>query len=196
MSSKKYKAIVIGTSFGGFSVLNNIIPQFPKNFIPIIIVIHLKEDAKSIIAEYLNESSMMQVKEADLGETIQEGVVYIAPPGYHLLIEHDFTLSLSSEGAVNFSRPSIDVLFESAAVAYQSHLIGILLTGANSDGCKGLQSIQKRGGLTIVQDPQTAEAPEMPQAALNMLKIDHILSVDALVPFLRALDEAQSEELP
>lgn len=194
--NKKYQAVVIGASIGGIAALNTIISRLPKDFIPIMVVIHLKRDSKSIIAEYLNQSCMMHVKEADLGESIQDGFVYIAPPGYHLLIEHDYTLSFSSEEAVNFCCPSVDVLFESAAIAYHSHLIGILLTGANSDGSKGLKLIQERGGLVIVQDPKTAEAPEMPQAAIDMLKIDQVLSIEEIILFLIDLHASQSKELP
>jgi two-component system chemotaxis response regulator CheB len=116
-------------------------------------------------------------------------VAYFAPPNYHLLIEEDHTFSLSIEGRVNYSRPSIDVLFESALDAYCSKLIGIILTGANNDGSRGLKKIKDCGGLAIVQDPKTAEVSAMPEAALKISKIDHVLQLEEIAPFLIKITE-------
>lgn len=184
---KKYKLCVIGTSSGGFTALTALIPSFPKNLYPVVIVIHQSETSDNFLVEYLNEKSNMHVKEAESSEKILDGNVYIAPPGYHLLIESDQTLSFSKEEPINFSRPSIDVLFESAAVAYQNRVIGVLLTGANSDGSAGLLCIKEKGGLTIVQDPTTAEAATMPLSAINLMKVDKILNLEDMVTFLVSL---------
>jgi len=127
------------------------------------------------------------VKEAEDGENIQPGIVYIAPANYHLLVEKDRNLSLSVDRQVNYSRPAIDVLFETASWAYQKTLVGILLTGASNDGSLGLRSIQEQGGMTVVQDPSTAVAPFMPQSALDLIKVDHLLSLEKISTLLRNL---------
>lgn len=127
------------------------------------------------------------MKEAEDGENIQPGIVYIAPANYHLLVEKDRNLSLSVDRQVNYSRPAIDVLFETASWAYQKTLVGILLTGASNDGSLGLRSIQEQGGMTVVQDPSTAVAPFMPQSALDLIKVDHLLSLEKISTLLRNL---------
>lgn len=125
------------------------------------------------------------MKEADEKEEIENGVVYFAPPNYHLLIERDHTFSLSADRRVNFARPSVDVLFESAANAYGSELIGVILTGANNDGARGLKKIKDMGGLTIVQDPASAEARYMPEAAIEEVQtVDYILPLEKIKTIL------------
>jgi two-component system, chemotaxis family, protein-glutamate methylesterase/glutaminase len=119
----------------------------------------------------------LRVKEANEKEPIQAGVIYLAPPNYHLLIENDRTFSLSIDERVNYARPSIDMLFETAAQVYGPQTVGIILTGANNDGANGLRLIKERGGLAIVQDPRTAESTFMPQAALEATPVDHLLSI-------------------
>ena len=124
------------------------------------------------------------MKEADEKEKTESGIAYIAPSNYHLLIENSHIFSLSCGNLVNYARPSIDVLFESASDVYGSSLIGIILTGANSDGSRGLKRITNRGGLTIVQDPKTAYSDFMPKAAIAATEVNHILPLKQIGPFL------------
>jgi two-component system, chemotaxis family, protein-glutamate methylesterase/glutaminase len=181
----KYTAVVIGVSAGGMNALGKILPALPQDFpLPVIIVQHVSPSSDNYMVRHFNSHSQVTVKEADEKEQISPGVVYFAPPNYHLLIEEDRTFSLSTEGRVNYSRPSVDVLFESALDAYCSGLIGIILTGANNDGSKGLKKIKDCGGLAIVQDPATAEVPAMPEAALKLTRPDHILKLEDIAPML------------
>ncbi len=183
-----YEAIVIGVSAGGLAALTAIIPELPGNYqLSVLIVQHQVADASDFLSEYLNEKSSITVQEAIPGEKVLPGNVYIGPPNYHLLVEKNRRISLSVDSKVNYSIPSIDVLFESAADAYQKKLVGVILTGANSDGSQGLKKIKKAGGLTIVQDPVTAEMPEMPKAAINATTVDHILTLRKITQFLKSL---------
>jgi two-component system chemotaxis response regulator CheB len=178
----KYEAIVIGVSSGGMNATKVIFSLLPKGFnTAIIIVQHIGGHSNNQWIGLLNNSSKIFIKEADEKETIEPGIVYIAPPNYHLLIEKNKTFSLSIEERVNFARPSIDVLFESAAEAYQNKLIGVILTGSNSDGTKGLMRIKEYGGLTVVQDPATAEYGHMPASAIAAMQVDYILSLKEIV---------------
>lgn len=187
---KKYEAIVIGVSAGGMKALGIIIPKLPNGFgLPVIIVQHREKDANNFLAEYLNKLSNVQVKEAKLRESINTGTIYFAPGGYHLLIEDDKTFTFSVEPLVNYARPSIDVLFESAAYVYGERLIGVILTGANRDGTQGLKKIKEAGGVTIVQDPETAEYDQMPLAAIQATKVDHILKLNDIAPYLIHLEK-------
>ena len=165
----RYKAIVIGTSYGGLDALKIILPKLGHGFpLPVIIVLHIGSNNNDIFVNYLNSMCKLHVKEAECNEIIKKGFIYFAPPDYHLLIESDFTFSLTIDKKHNFSRPSIDILFESAAWAYNKSLIGVVLTGANSDGAVGLKMIKEFGGMTIIQSPFTAMSPEMPRAALKI----------------------------
>ncbi len=164
----KYEAIVIGASAGGLSALTTILGALPASFsLPVIIVQHRYRDQMNLLEEILQNKCKIQIRQVEEKEKVEAGIVYIAPPDYHLLIESDNTFSLSSDPQVSFSRPSIDVLFESAAATYRKSLIGIVLTGANKDGAAGLLAIKKAGGLTIAQSPEEAEYPYMPQAAID-----------------------------
>lgn len=166
-----YDAIVIGGSAGGIEALNVLLPAIPAQMrAAVIIVLHLTPHSDSILPILFQEKCAFKTKEADEKETIQSGTVYFAPANYHLLVEEDRTLSLSVGELVNYSRPSIDVLFESAALGYGNRLAGIVLTGANQDGAAGLAAIVKAGGLGIVQDPESARFPAMPQAALDRVQ--------------------------
>ncbi|PKH02648.1 chemotaxis protein CheB [Psychromonas sp. MB-3u-54] len=185
---KSYQAIVIGASMGGMEALKMILAQLPDNFsLPVIVVQHQMRDSDDFLAVYLNRHCAIKVKEACAHELILPAYVYIAPAAYHLLIEEDKTLSLSVDLPVNYSIPSIDVLFESAADVYGESLVGVVLTGASADGSQGLKKIKAYGGLTVVQDPNTAEAPKMPSAAIKVTQIDHILPPDKIGVFLREL---------
>jgi len=147
------------------------------------------------MAKYLNGISKLTVKEADEKEAILPGTVYIAPPNYHMLVEEDFTIGLSTEEKIRYARPSIDVLFESAVYAYGNQLIGIVLTGANNDGSEGLLAIKKAGGLTIVQTPGQAEADMMPQSAIDLAKPDHILPIEGIAALLTTLNSNQKNSI-
>ncbi|SFD88286.1 two-component system, chemotaxis family, response regulator CheB [Chitinophaga sp. CF118] len=180
-----YEAIVIGVSSGGLNALKFLFSYLPENFrIPVIIVQHINRHSDSNWIKILNNLNSIHIKEADEKETIEPGKVYIAPPNYHLMIENDRTFSLTIDELVNFARPSIDVLFESAAEVYNNKLIGIVLTGSNSDGTKGLKRIKNHGGLTIAQDPATAESPQMPASAIASIQVDHILSLGGIKDLL------------
>ncbi len=183
-----YKAIVIGSSAGGINALAKVLSVLPSDFsLPIVIVQHLHPESGHHLPHILGTKSALKIKQSDEKELIKKGWVYLAPPNYHLLIEEDFTFSLSLESPVNYSRPSIDVLFESAAYAYRQHLIGIVLTGANHDGSLGLKKIKELGGFTMVQDPKTAEADAMPKAAIEITTIDKILPLQEIGLYLLQL---------
>jgi len=184
---REAKAVVIGASAGGIDALAEILPRLPKTYpLPIIIVLHVPSDQPSYLSELFKSKTALRVKEADEKEVIQPGTIYFAPPGYHLLVERDLTFSLSQEDPVQYSRPSIDVLFESAAEAFGCHLIGVLLTGANQDGALGLKRIQESGGLAMIQDPATAQVRVMPEAGCALLSGSdvQILSLDEIVRLL------------
>jgi two-component system chemotaxis response regulator CheB len=154
---------------------------------------HVGANSNSHWIKLLNEKSNLNLKEADEKEKIENGTVYFAPPNYHLLIEKDKTFSLTIDERVNFARPSIDVLFESAAEAYKNTLIGIVLTGSNNDGNQGIKRIKECGGLVIIQDPTTAESPYMPMSAISVVESDHILSIKNIIALLIVLDVKTTE---
>lgn len=170
-----FKVVVIGVSAGGFEALKRLLGALPTDFpLPVLIVQHLRSGTGSL-ADSLQHFCNIRLKEADEGEAILPGIVYFAPPDYHLLIERDGTLSLSVDPPVRYARPSADVLFESAADAFGPGVVGVILTGANDDGSNGLQSIKTAGGTAIVQDPNDAEVAQMPFSALRATAADHVL---------------------
>ena len=185
-----YEAIVIGVSSGGMKAMKIMFSHLPKGFkTPIIIVQHISAHSDSQWIQLLNDTYTIDIKEADEKEKIEDGKVYFAPPNYHLLIEKNRTFSLTIDKRVNYARPSIDVLFETAAEAYKNKLIGIILTGSNSDGTNGIKRIQECGGLAIVQDPKTAEAANMPISAISAIQPDYILSLEDIIKLLIKLDK-------
>jgi len=166
----------MGSSTGGMEALRIILEVLPKDFpVPILVAQHISPHSDNYLAKFLDNACKITVREAEEKEKAIPGHVYLAPPNYHLLVEKDGFISLSVEARVSYARPSIDVLFESAADAYNRGLIGLILTGANSDGSKGLKRIKECGGLTIVQDPYTARAEAMPSAAIRATDIDYII---------------------
>jgi two-component system chemotaxis response regulator CheB len=186
----RYEAIVIGVSSGGMNAMKVIFSLLPKDFnTPVIIVQHIGAHSDSLWVKLLNDKSNLPIKEADEKEKIENGKVYFAPPNYHLLIEKDRTLSLTVDERVNYSRPSIDVLFESAAEAYTDKLIGVILTGSNNDGTNGIKRVKECGGLAIVQNPETAESAYMPKSAIAAIKPDYILSLEGITELLITLDK-------
>jgi two-component system chemotaxis response regulator CheB len=169
-------AIVVGASAGGVEALLTIFKPLRKGFsLPIVTVLHLSEDRRSRLADVFRTHLAIAVKEADDKETLVPGTLYFAAPGYHLSVEMDHSLSLSQEDRVFYSRPSIDILFDSAADAYGPRLAGVLLTGANKDGAQGMARINECGGLTVIQDPEQAIARTMPDAALALHTPDFLL---------------------
>lgn len=188
LTEMKYEAIVIGVSAGGMAALLEILSKMGRRFpMPVIVVQHMSPDSEDYLARHLDLRCEIAVKEAEDKEDVTPGVVYIAPPNYHLLVEPDKTLSLSSEERVNFSRPSVDVLFETAAEAYMEKLIAVILTGANSDGALGMAKVKDCNGLAVVQSPETAEADMMPKSAIDKTDVDYILPLSDIGPFLNAL---------
>lgn len=186
-ASPQYDAIVIGASAGGLTALSELLPAFPATYsLPIIVVQHLHPLQDNLFVEYLDHESALAVKEADEKEPIEAGHAYFAPPNYHLLIEDDRTFSLSVDDKVNYARPAIDVLFASAVDVYGARVIGVILTGANDDGAQGLRLVKEKGGLAIVQDPETAEAPLMPQAAIAATSVDYVLELPEIASLLLA----------
>jgi two-component system chemotaxis response regulator CheB len=183
------QAVVIGASAGGVHALMAVLADLPRGFrLPLMVVLHLPEDRESQLAEIFQNRLPIAVRQAADKESIAPATLYFAGPGYHLSVEMERTFSLSCEEAVHHSRPSIDVLMESAADAYGPALAGVLLTGANSDGAAGLARIKQQGGLTVVQDPAEAEAPAMPEAAIRRLQPDFILKLADIRDLLLALD--------
>lgn len=188
MKRSPFQAIVMGASAGGLEALRIVLSGLPASFpVPILVVQHLAADSDSYVPIFLSSRTALQVKEGEDKEPLAAGVVYVAPPNYHLLVEADETLSLCAGAKINFSRPAIDVLFESAAEVFASGLIGVILTGANHDGAKGLARIKSVGGVGIVQDPQSAHARAMPQAALAATAVDYVLPLDEIAPLLNRL---------
>ena len=186
----KYEAIVIGVSSGGMNAMKVMFSLLPMGFnTPIIIVQHLGAHSDNQLIKLLNDKSNLSIKEADEKEKIENGKVYIAPPNYHLMIERDKTFSLSVDEPVYYARPSIDILFESAAEAYRDKLIGVILTGSNSDGTVGFKKINEYEGLTIAQDPKTAESAYMPASAIAAIKPDYILSLEDIIKLLIKIDK-------
>jgi two-component system, chemotaxis family, protein-glutamate methylesterase/glutaminase len=181
-------ALVVGASAGAVEALLRILPALPADFAaPVLVVVHLPPATPSLLAEIFAPKCALRVGEAEDKVRPEPGAVYFAPPDYHLLVERDGRLSLSVDEAVNFSRPSIDVLFESAAEAHGKSLVGLVLTGANADGSRGLAAVRCAGGRAIVQDPAGAYAPAMPRAALRSVPDALSLPLDAIAPALAAL---------
>lgn len=174
MAERGYKLIVIGVSAGGLEALRQLLGGLPPDFpLPIVIVQHLRSGSDAL-AESLQHFCRIRLKEADEGERIAPGTAYFAPADYHLLVERDGTLALSVDPPVRYARPSIDVLFDSAADAFGDSVIGVILTGANNDGSDGLHSIKAAGGMAVVQDPASAEVAQMPLSALQTTTVDHV----------------------
>lgn len=185
-----YRAVVIGGSTGSIDVLLQLLPalQVPLS-VGIVIVVHRKNTADSTLAELLALRTKLPVREADEKTELLPGHIYLAPADYHLLLERDGTFSLDDSEKVHYSRPAIDVTFESLADVYGPALVGVLLSGANADGTVGLNTIKRAGGLAVVQDPDTAQVGYMPQQAIDRVPVDAILNVPELAQFINQLNE-------
>lgn len=183
------QALLIGASAGGVEALLSLLEELPADYrLPVVCLLHVPDRNDSLLADLLQRRLQLTVKEAEDKEYLRPGVVYVAPAGYHLSIESDHSFSLSREEPRHFSRPSIDILFESAADAYGEQLAAALLTGANEDGAAGLLAVQQAGGLTLIQEPADALVPTMPAAALALLEPDFLLPITAMRLLLAELD--------
>ncbi|OWR16351.1 chemotaxis protein CheB [Brevundimonas diminuta] len=191
MSPSPDQAVAIGASAGGVQALLTLLPALPADFPwPIFIVLHVPADRGNVLAPLFEAKCRLEVKEAEDKETARPGVVYFAPSNYHLLVESNGDLALSSDEAVNYSRPSIDVLFESAADAYGAGLTGVILTGANEDGAAGLSAVAAAGGIALVEEPAAAYAQAMPQAARNACDAALALPLQRIAEHLKGLGKA------
>ena len=176
--------VVIGCSLGGMRALSMLLGALPADFDPPIAAVqHRHRGSNEGLPAYLRTQTKLPVVDVDDKLYIRPRHVYLAPADYHLLVEKG-TFDLSVDAAVSYSRPSVDVLFESAADAYRTGVVGVVLTGANADGARGAVRIKKQGGFVIVQEPQTAEAPEMPRAAIDAVRVDRILPLERIGPYL------------
>ena len=176
--------VAVGASWGGVNAVGVVLRALPGDFpVPIVIAQHRREDSDARLAETLGRHSAINVVEAIDKDSSEPGYAYLAPPGYHLLVERG-SLALSTDEHVRFSRPAIDVLFESVADAYREDAVGVILTGASEDGAAGLARIRRRGGVTVVQEPATAERSTMPEAALATGSPHRVLALDEIAPFL------------
>lgn len=181
--------LAIGASAGGVEAIGTLLSALPAGFpAAVAVVLHLPPDKPSILPELFARRCALPVKEVEDKEPVKAGTVYIAAPDYHLLVEPDRRFSLSCDAPVHYSRPAIDLLFESAALSYRRSLLAIVLTGASADGAAGLRSVRRHGGSAWVQDPQEAAAPTMPQAAIKTAGADRILRVSDMAIELTALN--------
>ncbi len=184
----KVSLIVMGGSWGGFQASLTILRDLPSNFaIPIVLILHRQKNTDSDLHLIYDRKLRLKTKEVEEKEFIRSGFVYLAPANYHVLIEKEGFFSLDDSELVNFSRPAIDVTFSNAAHVYGSEAMGILLSGASGDGSLGLKQISDSGGITIVQNPDEAEADTMPRAAIKIIPGCSILSANEIKKFLIAI---------
>jgi two-component system, chemotaxis family, protein-glutamate methylesterase/glutaminase len=184
----RIEGVAIGASAGGVEALALLLPALPATLrASLFIVVHLPRERPSLLVEIFSRRCARPIREAEDKEPIEPGTVYFAPPDYHLLVEKNRQIALSADEPVHFSRPSIDVLFESAAEAYAERLAGIILTGGNEDGAAGLHAIRRSGGITVVQRPDNARVPVMVLSALQRGPADFVLSLPEIAEFLGGL---------
>lgn len=187
-SSARYDVVVVGVSAGGVDLLLDLLPRLDRDFpVPIVVCLHSAPGTTFELAVMLDDRADIRVKEAEDKEPLQGGCVYLAPGGYHLLLERDGVCSLSLDAPVRFARPSVDVLFDSAAHAFRQRTIAVVLSGANDDGAQGARRVRAAGGTVIVQDPATAAAKDMPRAAVAAGPPDFIVQPRDLPELLARL---------
>jgi two-component system chemotaxis response regulator CheB len=190
LAGREIEAVVIGASAGGVGALLRLLPGLPAGYgRAVVAVLHVPEGRQSHLAGVFQARMALPVREARDKEDVASGTLYFAGSGYHLSVEGDRSFSLSCEAPMHFARPAIDYLMESAADVYGPALAGILLTGANYDGAAGLAAIGAAGGLTVVQDPQEAEAPAMPREAIRVRQPDLVLPLDDIHSLLLMLEK-------
>jgi len=188
-----YSIVAVGTSWGGLSAMRRVLGGLPQDFpIPIVVVQHRGKDSDSILSQLLQDSTDLKVCEIEDKDVLEPGRVHVAPADYHVMLEPGYA-SLTVEEPVRFSRPSIDVMFDSAAETYGPRAIGVVLTGANEDGARGLAQIVKRGGRALVQDPKTAEIPTMPEAAIRAVPSAEIVPLHKLARRLIELSRPEAK---
>ncbi len=188
MKEKNIKYIVIGGSAGSFRGITKIISHIPKNFpLPIILCLHRLKHVRSGFVEALELKSNLPIVEPHDKMHIAAGKIYLAPANYHLLIELGNHFALSTAENINHSRPSIDITFETASKIFRHKMLGIILSGANRDGAKGLKSVELNHGITIIQDPKTCQARTMPESAQKITKIDHVYTIEQIITFINKL---------
>ena len=182
------RAVAIGASAGGVQALSELLPALSaESRAALFVVLHLPRDKPSLLVDVFSKKCEIKVREAEDKEPVMPGTVYFAPPNYHLLVDEGPQLALSADDLVNHSRPSIDVLFDSAAQVYGEHLLGIILSGANEDGAEGLAAVHDAGGLTVVQEPQTAQSSVMILSALERQPADLVLDLAGIAELLKKL---------
>ncbi len=187
-----FEVVARASSAGGSTALSSVLGSWPSTLpVPVLVVQHLDPRHETVIANVLERRTPLAVKLAEPGETIEPGVVYIAPPNHHLLVDVGGVLALSSSELVHFVRPSADLLFESVAGAYQDRAIACVLSGTGSDGAMGVTAVHERGGTVIVEDPETAEFNGMPRAAVDAGAADFVLPLDEIGAVIEGLVEAR-----
>jgi len=178
----------MGCSSGGVRALRTLLAGLSPNIgVPLIVTCHLGDEDPDLLSGVLDSTSALPVREALERQRPVAGMVHLAPSGYHLLVEPDGRFALSADARVRYSRPSIDVLFDSAARCYGRALVGVLMTGANDDGADGLKTLRERGGVAIVQSPDDAETPFMPAAGIERAGADHVVPLADIAPLLNRL---------
>jgi len=181
-------AVVIGASAGGVEALSVLLPALSADLkAAVFIVLHLPRDRPSLLSEIFARKCPLPVREAQDKESVTPGTVYFAPTNYHLLLDAGPQMALSADDLVHHSRPSVDVLFESAAHVYSNRLLGIILTGANEDGAEGLAAVHDNGGVTVVQEPASAQSPQMALSALKLRPADFVMSLNDIAGLLGTL---------
>jgi two-component system, chemotaxis family, protein-glutamate methylesterase/glutaminase len=187
-AQQDFEIVAMAASAGGLSALSHVLSQLPADFSAgIVVVQHLDPRHRSLMAEILGRRTSLEVRQAQEGDPVRSGTVYVAPPDHHLLVNGDGTLSLSRSELVHFVRPSADLLFESVAASYKERAIAVVLTGTGSDGSMGVAAIKKLGGTTIAQDEQSAEYSGMPAAAVATKCVDSVLTLDEIAAALITL---------
>jgi two-component system, chemotaxis family, protein-glutamate methylesterase/glutaminase len=194
-SAVGYDLVVVGTSWGGLSALRTLVGALPSSFrMAVTLVQHRHKDSDHVLRALLQERSPLEVCEVEDKMPLEQGHVYVAPPDYHTLVEPGY-FSLSTEAPVRYSRPSIDVTFSSAADAYAHRAVGVILTGANADGALGLRRISDRGGLALVQDPESAESGAMPAAAQRAVPRARVMPLHEIAAYLATLPAGSPERV-
>lgn len=188
-----YDLVVIGVSAGGLAVLSSLVSKLAPDYGLAIAIVQHRAKESTALCELLQDCTPLRVTEVIDKEPIVPGSIYVAPPDYHVLVERGF-FSLSTDAPLRYSRPSIDILFETAADAYRNRVVGVVLTGANSDGSRGLQRIVEAGGTAVVQDPEEAEVSAMPEAAMRAVSAAHVLPLDGIATFLASLQSPEAGE--
>lgn len=185
---KPDKLLVIGGSAGSLQVILSLLAAMGEDFLmPVLIVLHRNSGFESSLEDLFSSRTRLPIREVEEKDQLRDGTIYLCPADYHVLLEKDHSFSLDYSERVHFSRPSIDVTFRSAADVFGPGLICLLLSGGNADGAEGMQYAKERGGLTVVQDPATADVPYMPQQAIGRMTVDFIVPTDEIPGFVHGL---------